>query len=164
MMADLVDEAVGHQRPCPKPKGWTGGEYDALSNQPTRRLRRLRGAGWLGVRGGVTIDVLWHTAQESGLVPGIDTIDTIDAFWSWYLRTAEAAVLEGQAHRNRARHDRLAEKPWWATRASYYNRRDRLARDAGYGTFWKYRKAMGWASNRPAPYVRRYPAIIDEAA
>lgn len=54
----------------------------------------------------------------------------------WFYRTALRAIPEARRARHHRRHRRIA---WENGDPSYFKRRDRLAREAGYRSFWHQR-------------------------
>lgn len=107
-----------------------GGEWDAWFALPRRKRRILIGARFAR-RNAMWPDELADMIERNH--PNLDG-PPLD----WFYRTAFEVLRERRAARNRDRHLRVARQSGHST---YYRRRAALAVEAGYPSFWQYRKA-----------------------
>ena len=108
-----------------------GGEWDSLAAAPLRLRRRLAGAGMLR-RDGMKPDVFCDMLRR--YVGSECEPDPI----AWYLREATRAIRERRTAVDREARLRLARRNGLH---SYYEWRLVQAIEAGYDSFWEYRKS-----------------------
>lgn len=97
-----------------------GGEWDVVRGWPPRVLRRLRGAGYLGVRYGLAPDQLAHDLEQ--LVGPCDVDEALEAWRA----AVEQLLLERRRYSRRRRETRLAQRhgvDWYTYRALKYSDR-----------------------------------------
>lgn len=112
----------------------TGGEWDTLRDIPLATRRRLTSARYMS-RNGMEPDVFCMLLEEyGGTKVGPDPI-------AWFVRTAIRALDERQAARRRARETALARS---TGHEGLFSHRDKLARDAGFRSYYHYRMHSGW--------------------
>lgn len=133
-ITDALTLVVGGDTHCSSPGERPGGEWDPWFALSRRNRRRLTGAGW-ATAGGLQPDQLAH------VIDAYRSFETQDEALTWFYRTALASINERRYAANVDRHLRVARAGGDAT---YYDRRDRLAREGGHGSLWRYRKAKGW--------------------
>lgn len=138
MMLMLTARDVDSLHLRPRRPDETGGEWDVVRNWPPKVLRRLRGAGFIGRRGGLAPDQLaWELYDRLGDV----SID--DALEAWKKAVLELLVQRrraNRAHRELKLAKRAGYPTWHAYRTALY--RDRL--DDGSITEHHYCKERGW--------------------
>jgi hypothetical protein len=132
-VADMLEEITGGDS-CASFHGQSGGEWDTLRETPLKVRRSLTSAGFFSLRGWQPdrfVDIL--VERGGGAVRG----DPME----WYVRTARTALRERrEAHRVGAE-VALAKAGGHDT---IFAHRDALAVEAGYCSYWKYRRHMGW--------------------
>jgi hypothetical protein len=114
----------------PSPGRHRGGEWDGWFALPRRKRRILIGAQFAR-RNAMWPDDLADMIERNH--PNLDG-DPLE----WFYRTTFQVLRERRAARNRDRHLRVARQSGHAT---YYQRRAALAAEAGYPSFWHYRKS-----------------------
>jgi hypothetical protein len=136
---ELVVQGEAHRSRCGR---HPGGEWDPWRSLTARKRHTLIGARF------ARPNALWPD-ELADLInrrhPGLNGTDPLE----WYFRTCFEALNELRHARNRDRHTRIAEQTGHAT---YYRRRQALAVDAGYRSFWQYRQSQ-WGP-RPAELRR----------
>lgn len=123
---DLVVRGEAHRS---SPGRHPGGEWDAWFALPRRQRRVLIGAGFAR-RNAMWPDDLADMIQRNHPNLGGPPLE-------WFYRSAFDVLRERRHARNRDRHLRLAKRSGHRT---YYERRAALAVEAGFVSFWHYRK------------------------
>lgn len=129
-IGDHFDRIVRGEAHRSSPGRHPGGEWDAWFALRRRSRRILTGAGFAR-RNAMWPDDLADMIERNH--PNLD-----EPALDWFYRTAFEVLRERRHARNRARHLRVANQSGHST---YYQRRQALAVDAGYPSFWQYRKA-----------------------
>ena len=136
-IGDHFDHVVAGEAHRSSPGRYPGGEWDAWFALPRRKRRILIGAGFAR-RHGMWPDDLADLIERRH--PNLD-----EPPLEWFYRTTFQVLRERRAARNRDRHQRVASQ---SGHVSYYRRRAALAVEAGYPSFWQYRKAK-WHDHTP---------------
>jgi hypothetical protein len=131
----LLPEDIEGLHLRPRRRDERGGEWDAVRSWPVRTIRKLRGAGWIGIRNAYAPDQIAHELSSK-----LGDVSVDEAMEQWR-RAALMSISINRANARRRRQDRLARS---LGHTSYYEYRSAVVQEAHGLTIHQYCKEKGW--------------------